>query len=193
MEMSHRDGAVRGAGGWHVRLGAIPAYRGLAHAGGSFAARRHHARAGRRVSSASRALAMDAVQRRRLRGHARAALVAAAGGQQGVITRPAETAAIPRHVLAHWTEQAGSARGQSRQQERTRAPQQKRRAFCAKRCGFDEVRCEERRPSIQSNPCQMRAARAATSATVDTAIIASNCTARIVSAIGRAVLPPRRI
>jgi len=136
MEMSHRDGAVRGAGGWHVRLGAIPAYRGLAHAGGSFAARRHHARAGRRVSSASRALAMDAVQRRRLRGHARAALVAAAGGQQGVITRPAETAAIPRHVLAHWTEQAGSARGQSRQQERTRAPQQKRRAFCPKRCGL---------------------------------------------------------
>ena len=70
---AHRTGIVRGACGRHVRLGAIPAYRRLAGAGGSVAARRHHARAGRGVSSASRALAMDAVQCRRLRGYARAA------------------------------------------------------------------------------------------------------------------------
>ena len=68
--------------GRHVRLGAIPAYRGLAGAGGSFAARRHHARAWRGLSSASRALAMDAVQCCRLRRHARAALAAAASRTQ---------------------------------------------------------------------------------------------------------------
>ena len=60
--------------GRHVRLGPISAYRRLARAGGGVAARRHHARTGRRLSSASRALAVDAVQRHRLRRHARAAL-----------------------------------------------------------------------------------------------------------------------
>ena len=94
---AHRTGTVRGARGRHVRLGAIPAYRRLAGAGGSVAARRHHARAGRCLSSASRALAVDAVQRRRLRGHARAALAAAAGGGRGGdcrVTLPVATAAV---------------------------------------------------------------------------------------------------
>ena len=94
---AHRAGAVRGARGRHVRLGAIPAYRGFAHAGGGLAARRHHARAGRGLSSASRALAMDAVQRRGLRGYARAALAAAAGGGRGGdcrVTLPVATAAV---------------------------------------------------------------------------------------------------
>ena len=57
----------------------FPHVEDFAGAGGSGAARRHHARAGRGLPSASRALAMDAVQCRRLRGHARAALAAAAG------------------------------------------------------------------------------------------------------------------
>ena len=88
---THRAGIVRGARGRHVRLGAIPAYRRLASAGGGVAARRHHACARRRLPSASRTLAVDAVQRRRLRGPARAGLAAAAGVEHGDVAQPAET------------------------------------------------------------------------------------------------------
>ena len=54
----------------HVRLGAIPTYGRFTGAGGRIAARGHHARARHGVPPASRALAVDAVQCRRLRGHA---------------------------------------------------------------------------------------------------------------------------
>ena len=84
--------AVRRARGRHVRLGALPACRGFAGAGGSLAARRHHAGARRRLPPASRALALDALQRRRLRGPARAALAATADDRCGGLTvHPGET------------------------------------------------------------------------------------------------------
>ena len=65
--------------GRHVRLGPLPACRGFAGACRGGAEGGPHARAGYGLPAASRALAVDAVQRRRLRGCRRSGAAAAAG------------------------------------------------------------------------------------------------------------------
>ena len=118
------------------------------------AARRHHARARRRVPSASRALAVDAVQRRRLRGPARAALAAARGGRRAEVAATLtprspsagrmrraradrETVAPDRHECAgRWRDRRARPEDHRRQRpsaaRRSPVPRQRRR----RRAGF---------------------------------------------------------